>query len=129
LSQGGFPLSGTLLKQRWSPPLRFQVADWNTSRIVFDVVSVAVVCSESIKCFPGMASKLFKTLCYHSAGSSIYRCNYAFHVRVHCISVHNPLYFSFFSASFCVKFLSTGIATSGAMYMFSSLFLIVLCGQ
>ena len=76
-----------------------------------------------------MGSKIFKTLCYYSGGSIIYRYNYAFHVRIHCISVHDPLYFSFFSASFCLKFPCTGIVTSSAIYMFSSLFVIVLCGE
>jgi hypothetical protein len=31
---------------------------------------------------------------------------------VYCVSIHKLLYFSFFSASFCVKFLSASIATS-----------------
>ena len=45
LVAGGFPPLVLLLNQRWSPPLRLQVSDCSTSRIVFDDVSVAVFCS------------------------------------------------------------------------------------
>ena len=44
----------------------------------------------------------------------------------HCISVHKLLYCSFFSASFCMKFLSVSIATSISMHVFSLLFLIII---
>jgi hypothetical protein len=45
---------------------------------------------------------------------------------IHCISIHKLLYFSFFSPSFCSAFLSTGIATSLIMHVFSFLFLIII---
>jgi hypothetical protein len=51
-----------------------------------------------------------------------------FMFHIHCISVHKLLYFSFFSASFCVTFLSTGVAVSISMHVFSSLFLIIISG-
>jgi hypothetical protein len=47
------------LNHRWSPPLRLQVSDCSTVRIMCDVPSTVVFCSESIECFPGMASKFF----------------------------------------------------------------------
>jgi hypothetical protein len=47
---------------------------------------------------------------------------------IRCISVHKLLYFSFFSAFFCVTFLSAGIATSNSMHIFSYLFLIIISG-
>jgi len=48
-----------LLSQRRSPPLRLQVSDRSTFRIMCGVPSIAVFCSESVECFPGMASKVF----------------------------------------------------------------------
>jgi hypothetical protein len=38
------------------------------------------------------------------------------------------LYFSFFSASFCMTFLAAGIATSVSMHVFSFLLLITVSG-
>jgi hypothetical protein len=46
-----------LLNQRWPPPLRLQVSHCSTFRIMCDVPSIAVFCSESIECFPGIASR------------------------------------------------------------------------
>ena len=40
-----------LLNQRWSPPLRLQASHCSTFRIMCDVPSIAVFCSESIECF------------------------------------------------------------------------------
>ena len=48
-----------LLNQRWSPPLRLQASHCSTFRILCDVPSIAVFCSESIECFPGIVSKFF----------------------------------------------------------------------
>ena len=48
-----------LLNQRRSPPLRLQASHCSTLRIMCDVPSVAVYCSESIECFPGTVSKFF----------------------------------------------------------------------
>ena len=51
-----------LLNQLWSPPLRLQASHCSTFRIMCDVPSIAVLYSESIEYFPGMASEfLFKT--------------------------------------------------------------------
>jgi hypothetical protein len=47
--------------------------------------------------------------------------HFRFHIRF--ISIHNLLYFSFFSAFFCTTFLSAGIATSISLHVFSFLFL------
>ena len=51
-----------LLNQRWSPPLRPQASHCSTFRIMCDVPSIAVFCSESIECFPGSASKFLLKL-------------------------------------------------------------------
>ena len=51
-----------LLNQRWSPPLRLQASQCSTFRIMCDVPSIAVFCSESIECFPDIASKFFLKL-------------------------------------------------------------------
>ena len=50
--------------------------------------------------------------------------HFTFHIR--CISVHKILDFSFFSASFCMTFLSVGSAVSISMHVFSFLFLIII---
>jgi len=53
-----------LLNQRWSPLLRLQVSHCSTLRIMCDVPSIrlAVLYSESIECFSGIASKFFLKL-------------------------------------------------------------------
>jgi hypothetical protein len=48
-----------LLNQRLSPPLRLQLSDCSTVCIMCDIPSIVVSCSESMECFPGMASQLF----------------------------------------------------------------------
>ena len=82
-------------------------------------VPYSCLCSESIQCFPGMASKIF--FCYNSSGSLITSMiiHNEFHIRG--ISVHKCLYFSFFSASFCTIFMSAGISTSIRVRVFSFL--------
>jgi len=51
-----------LSNQLWSPPLTLQASHCSTFRIMCDVPSIAVFCSESIECFPGIASKFFLKL-------------------------------------------------------------------
>ena len=51
-----------LLNQWRSPPLRLQASQCSTFRIMCDVPSIAVFCSESIECFPGTVSKFFLKL-------------------------------------------------------------------
>jgi len=95
------------------PLLRLQVPDCSTFCIVCDVPSIAVFCSESVECFLGMASKyVLKTFLYCSSVSIYYPCIHTFHVPHSLYSIHILLYFSFFSASFCMTFLSSGIAAS-----------------
>ena len=48
-----------LLNQLRSPPLSLQVSDCSTFRIMCDVPTTAVFCSEAIQWFPGTASKCF----------------------------------------------------------------------
>jgi hypothetical protein len=48
-----------LLNQRWSAPLRLQASHCSTFRIMCDVPSIAVFCSESIECFPVTASSYY----------------------------------------------------------------------
>ena len=48
-----------LTKLRWSPPLRLQVSHCSTFRIMCDVTSIVVFCTESIEYFPTMISKFF----------------------------------------------------------------------
>ena len=118
-----------LLNQRLSPPLRLQVSHCSTFRIMCDFQSIAVFCSESIECFPGTASKFFFRLLVTMPVAPIITgiiVHFRFHIR--CISIHELLYFNFFSASFCTTFLSAGIATSISVYVFSLQFLIIICG-
>ena len=92
-----------------------------------DVPSIAVFCSESIECFPGIVSKCFLKLLVPIPVAPIITgtiVHFRFHIR--CISIHKLLYFNFFSASFCTTFLSAGIATSISVHVFSLLFLIFI---
>ena len=116
-----------LLNQRWSLPLRLQASNCSTFRIMCDVPSIAVFCSESIECFPGIVSKFFFILLVTIPVAPVITgtiVHFRFHIR--CISIHKLLYFNFFSASFCTTFLSAGIATSISVHVFSLLFLIIL---
>jgi len=118
-----------LLNQQWSPSLRLQVSHCSTFRIMCEVPSIAVFCSESIECFPGTASKFFLKLLVTIPVAPIITgiiVHFRFHIR--CISIHKLLYFNFFSASFCTKFLSAGIATSISVHVSSFLFLIIISG-
>jgi hypothetical protein len=120
------------LNHRWPTPLRLQVSHCNTFRITCCVPSKVVFCSESIECFPGIASrfflKLFVTIPLAPIITGII-VHFKFHIRctrctrcTHCISIPKFLYFNFFSASFCTKFLSAGIATSISVLVFSLFF-------
>jgi len=90
-----------------------------------DVSSVAVCCSESAECFPGVASKFFLKLFFLLIFwwllviTDISLC-FRFYFR--CISIHKILYFSFFSCSLCMTLLLVGIATSISMHVFSFVF-------
>ena len=109
-----------LLNQRWSPPLRLQASHCSTFRIMCDVTSIAVFCSESIECFPGIVSKFsFKLLVTIPVAQIITGTIVHFRFHIRCISIHKLLYFNFFSASFCTTFLSAGIATSISVHIFS----------
>jgi len=84
-----------------------------------NVPSIAVFCSESIECFPGTVSKFFLKLLVTVPVAQIITgvlVHFRFHIRR--ISIHKPLYFKFFSASFCTTFLSAGIATSISVHVF-----------
>ena len=108
------------LNQRWSPPLRLQASHCSTFRIMCDVPSIAVFCSESIECFPGIVSKFFLKLLFTIPVAPIITgtiVHFRFHIRY--ISIHKLLYFNFFSASFCTTFLSAGIATSISVHVLS----------
>ena len=85
-----------------------------------DVPSIAVFCSEPIECFPGTASKFFLKLLVTIPVAPIITSTIV-HLRFHirCISIHNFLYFNFFSPSFYTTFLSAGIATSISVHVFS----------
>ena len=94
-----------LLNQRRSPALRLQASHCSTFRIMCDVPSIAVFCSESIECFPGTASKFFPKLLVIIQVAPIITgiiVHFKFHIR--CTSIHKLLYFNFFSASFAQRF-------------------------
>jgi hypothetical protein len=117
-----------LLNQRWHPPLRFQVSDCSTFRNMC-VLSAAVFVSVAVGCFPGMASNFFLKplvtipVARHNTDIILY-----FRFHIHCISIHKPLYYNFFSSYFCTTFPSLGIATSISMQAFSCLLLIIIYG-
>ena len=99
-------------------------------RIMCDVPITAVFCSESVECFAGMASKCsfkpFVSIPVAPVPTGIIT-HLMFHIR--CFSIHKLLYFSSFFDSFCITFLSAGIATSVSIHDFSFLFLIIISGQ
>ena len=102
----GLFLPVLLLNQRWSPPLRLQASHCSTFRIMCDVPSIAVFCSESIECFPGTVSKFFfKLLVTIPVALVITGTIVHFKFHICCISIHKLLYFNFFSASFCITLL------------------------
>ena len=108
---------------------RLQATHCSTFRIMCDVPSIPVFCSESIECFPGTVSKFFLKLLVTIPVAPIITgiiVHFRFHIR--CISIPKFLYFNFFSASFCTTFLSAGIATSISVHVFSFLFLIIISG-
>ena len=89
-----------LLNQRWSPPLRFQASHCSTFRIMCDVSSTAVFCSESIECFPGTVPKFFLELLVTIPMAPIITGAIVhFRFLIRCISIHKRLYSNFFSAS------------------------------
>ena len=85
-----------------------------------DVLTTVVCCSESTEYFPGMASKCFSkafvAIPVAPVTTDIFT-HFIFHIS--CNSIHKLLYFSFFSASFCMTFLSADTATSIRMHAFS----------
>jgi len=118
-----------LLNQQWSLPLRLQASHCSTFRIMCDVPSIAVFCSESVECFPGAAAKFFLKLLVTIPVAPIITgiiVHFRFHIRY--ISIRKLSYFNFFSASFCTTFLSAGIATSISVHVFSLLFLTIISG-
>jgi hypothetical protein len=77
-----------LLNQQWSPPLRLQASHCSTFRIMCDVPTTAVFCSESIECFPGTASECFLKLLVTIPVAPIITgiiVHFRFHIR--CISI------------------------------------------
>ena len=111
------------------PPLMIQASHCSTFRIMCDVPSIAVFCSESIECFPGIASKFFleffRTIPVASIITGII-VHFRLHIRF--TSLPKLLYFNFFSASFYTTFLSAGNATSVNVHVFSFLFLSIIYG-
>ena len=102
-----------LLHQQWFPPLRLQASYCSTFRIMCDVPSIAVFCSESIECFPGTASKFFfKLLFTIPVARIIIGTIVHFRFHIHCICIHKLLYFNFFSASFCTTLLLLSLSVN-----------------
>ena len=94
-----------LLNQQRFPPLRLQASHCSTFRIVCDVPSIAVFCSESIECFPGTASKFFlKLLVTIPVAPIITGIIVHFRFQIRCISIHKLLFFNFFPLPFAQHF-------------------------
>ena len=106
---GTSPLKAAVIptSQAWSFRLLqyFQYHVWSSKYSCF--------CSDSIQCFPGMASKFlfipFVTVLVTPIITGII-IHFMFHIR--CISVYKRSYFNFFSVSLCMIFLSARTATS-----------------
>ena len=120
-------LPGTSIEPAVIPTAQIQASHCSTFRIMCDVPSIAVYCSESIVCFPGTVSTFFLKLLVTIPVAPVITgtiVHFRFYIRY--ISIHRLLYFNFFSASFCTTFLSAGIATSISVHVFSLLFIIVI---
>ena len=65
-----------------------------------DVPTIAVFCSESVECFPGIASRFFFKPFYCSGDSTYYGIIIHFMFHISCISIHKFLYFVFFLLPF-----------------------------
>ena len=90
-----------LLNQQWSPLLRLPASHFITFRIMCDVPSIADFFSESIECFPGIASKFFCKFLVSLPVAPVITgtiIHFRFHIR--CISIHKLLWFSFVSTCF-----------------------------
>ena len=146
---GLFALVLLLLNQRWSPPLRLQISHCSTFRIMCDVSSIAVFCSESIECFPGRVSKSFSKRLLPCRwfqfvlvwshfffffnfrwGNPVVFIKVWSHISCYkfVVFLHINFCIIFYSASFYVTFLSAGTATSINTHVFSLLFLNIICG-
>ena len=119
LVTGLFSLLLLLLKQRRSSPLRLQVSNCSTFGIMRDFPSIAVFCSESFECFPGMAFRtFFESPVAIPVAPIITGVIIHFMLHIPRLSAHKLLYFSFFSASICVTFLSA-VLPHLSCFMFS----------
>ena len=122
-------LSGASLEPAVIPT--FQASSFTVQHLPYYVwcPSIAVFSSESIECFPGTDSKFFLKLLVTLPVAPIITdtiVHFRFHIR--CNSVHKLSYYNLFSASFCITFLSAGVATSIGVHIFSFLFLIIISG-
>ena len=81
--------------------------------------SVLLLLNVYLACFPNF----FLSFCYYSGGPYYYWYDHT-HLMIHIcfISMHKPLYFNFFSAYFCIIFLSTGIVTYYYYYFMNLIF-------
>ena len=106
-----------LLNYRWSSPLRLQASHCSTFRIMCDVPSIAVFCSESIECFRGTASRFFlKLLVTIPVATTITGIIVHFRFLIRCISIHYYYYYYYWylrsqfilfiigSTNFCTSF-------------------------
>ena len=79
-----------LLNQRWSPSPGLQASHFSTFRIMCDVPSIAVFCSESIECFPGTPSKFFLKLLVTIPVAPIIGIIVHFRFDIRCTSIRSP---------------------------------------
>jgi hypothetical protein len=125
----GFSWYFSTWNQWWTPQLRLQVSDCSTFLIMCDAPSIAIFCRESIECFPGIVSRYFlSSLVTISVALMISDMTKQFMFHMRWISILKLLYFNLFSDSFCITFLSDGIATSISKQTLSFLFFIIMSG-
>ena len=87
------------LNQRWSLPLKFQVSNRSTFRIMCAVPYTAVFSSESIECFPVRVSKFFFKIPFTIPVAPIITGTIVhFRLDILSTSIQNILYFNSFSA-------------------------------
>ena len=111
-----------LLNLLSSPQLRLQVSGCNTFCIMCDVPYKAVFYSDSIECFPGMASKFFlKTFVTILMAPIVAGILLCFRFHVHCIRYVNSFILALFPLPFAQQFCLL-------VCMFFFMFLIIISG-
>jgi hypothetical protein len=115
------------LNQGRPPPLRLQVLHSNTFLTMCSVPIMNVFCTESIKCFPGIASRFYFTL-FHTISVTQIITGIIVQLRFYIcyFSIPKLMYFNFFSLSFARYFCLPVLPHQSILHIL--FFLIIISG-